>query len=190
MYCVMCTANFHSSCLGNCTCTHETSNITIAVEDGELESDDEGRRSGRTREPRGGRSSSGRRDATLKDQQSTGRKRAAKLYPLNREAPCEWRNKTNCGGGARPVIGCLNGNQQARHHGPDKSVSNNEEGNVHRICHSCHYRWHRANDPSYDWNDNARPSHSPLPMSPADFDTALANQVAYEQNKDRKLVKD
>lgn len=93
-----------------------------------------------------------KRDASLKDQQSTGRKRAARLYPLNREQPCEWRGKVRMGGGDRPILGCLNGYQQARHHGPDKNTLNNEAGNVHRICHECHNRWHAANDPDYDPN--------------------------------------
>lgn len=61
-----------------------------------------------------------RRDAVLKDQQSTGRKRAAKMYPLNREHSCEWQGKANCGGGLHPIVGCLQGMQEARHHGPDK----------------------------------------------------------------------
>jgi hypothetical protein len=85
-------------------------------------------------------------DSALKDQQSTGRKRAAKLYPKDRNAPCEWRGKQNCGGGINPIQGCLDGLQQAIHHGPDYSTLNNEPDNVHRICHTCHNRWHAAND--------------------------------------------
>jgi hypothetical protein len=79
---------------------------------------------------------------TLIDQQSTGRKRAAKLYPLNPEAECEWSNRRSQGGGSHPVDGCgirpgsNVGFQQARHHGPDKNTLNNEKGNVHRICTS------------------------------------------------------
>lgn len=90
-----------------------------------------------------------KRDAALKDQQSTGRKRAARAYPLHRDQPCEWRNKVGQGGGNFPIKGCDNGLQQSRHHGPDKNTLNNEDGNVHRICHTCHNRWHAANDPNY-----------------------------------------
>lgn len=90
-------------------------------------------------------------DSALRDQQSTGRKRAAKMYPLDPEAPCEFRMKKNCGGGKFPIVGCLNGMQEARHHGPDKNTLNNEKGNVHRICHFCHNRWHTMNDPDYVW---------------------------------------
>lgn len=90
-----------------------------------------------------------KREAALKDQQSTGRKRAAVLYPLNRNGQCEWRGRTVMGGGTAPITGCTDGTQQARHHGPDKNTLNNEQGNVHRICHGCHNRWHAANDPNY-----------------------------------------
>lgn len=70
--------------------------------------------------------------------QASGRKLAAKLYPLDSNAPCEWKGKANCGGGDFPILGCPSmgkGVQQARHHGPEKNVQNNEPGNVHRICH-------------------------------------------------------
>lgn len=94
-------------------------------------------------------------DASLKDQQSTGRKRAAQLYPLNPEGYCEWAGKSNQGGGSHPVDGCgirpgtSVGLQQSRHHGPDKNTLNNEAGNVHRICTSCHNEWHAKNDKDY-----------------------------------------
>jgi len=94
-------------------------------------------------------------DASLKDQQSTGRKRAAKLYPLNPDAYCEWSGKTNQGGGSHPINGCgirpnsSIGLQQCRHHGPDKNTLNNEVGNVHRICTPCHNEWHAKNDKDY-----------------------------------------
>ena len=91
-------------------------------------------------------------DSAVRDQQSTGRKRAAKLYPLDRNKPCEWANNPAAGGGFAPIQGCgirpatMVGRQQARHHGPDQNTLNNEPGNVHRICHSCHNTWHAAND--------------------------------------------
>lgn len=94
-------------------------------------------------------------DATLKDQQSTGRKRAAKLYPLDPEKFCEWSGKRNQGGGKSPIDGCgirpgtIIGRQFCRHHGPDKNTLNNEVGNVHRICTPCHNEWHAKNDKDY-----------------------------------------
>lgn len=87
---------------------------------------------------------------SLKDPESTGRKRAAKLYPIESESPCEWRGKKNCGGGLRPIIGCYDGNQQHRHHGPVKRTTRNELGNVHRICDNCHVHWHELNDLIYE----------------------------------------
>lgn len=99
-------------------------------------------------------------DATLRDQQSTGRKRAAVMYPLDPEADCEWQKKKRCGGGTRPIVGCVDGKQEARHHGPDKNTLNNDAGNVHRICHKCHNRWHAKNDDDYVWG-SVYPSHSP-----------------------------
>lgn len=95
-------------------------------------------------------------DDAVTDQQSTGRKRAATLYPLDRNADCEWANLKEAGGGFKPIEGCglrkasMVGRQQARHHGPDQNTLNNDPGNVHRICHSCHNIWHTANDPYKD----------------------------------------
>jgi hypothetical protein len=94
-------------------------------------------------------------DSTLVDQQSTGRKRAAKLYPLNAQAYCEWSGKSDQGGGNHPIQGCglrpnsQIGYQQCRHHGPDKNTLNNDLGNVHRICTPCHNEWHSKNDKDY-----------------------------------------
>lgn len=102
--------------------------------------------------------------ANVTDLESTGRKRAAKLYPLDREKPCEWRGLLNAGGGAQPIVGCLAGMQAAIHHGPDKNTLSNFVGNVHRICHTCHNRWHTKNDPLYP---SERPSGDTpyLPLS-------------------------
>jgi hypothetical protein len=107
--------------------------------------------------------SKGRRKGS--NTQSAGRKVAAKLYPLTGDAPCEWQGLGNCGGGDFPILGCLEGKQEARHHGPEKNVQNNEPGNVHRICHYCHYRWHAANDPTYDWNAGLWVPHNPRPLT-------------------------
>lgn len=86
----------------------------------------------------------------VKDPYSTGRKRAATMYPLYETNPCEWRGLKNCGGGLEPIIGCMKGLQEARHHGPVKAPLENYPGNVHRICTTCHNRWHKKNDPVYN----------------------------------------
>lgn len=97
----------------------------------------------------------------IKDPYSTGRKRAAIQYPLFRTNPCEWRGFKNCGGGVFPIVGCIAGKQEARHHGPVKNPLRNEPGNVHRICHECHNRWHALNDADYIEEDNEKLPHMP-----------------------------
>jgi hypothetical protein len=98
----------------------------------------------------------------ITDPKSTGRKRAARDYPITKGEPCEWRGLKNCGGGLEPIIGCLEGNQSHRHHGPIKDPRHNEEGNVHRICPKCHRRWHARNDPVYDAATFSGLPHRPL----------------------------
>lgn len=128
--------------------------------------------------------SRGRRSAG--DSQSSGRKQAAKLYPLNGDAPCEWAGYANCGGGDVPILGCLEGKQQARHHGPEKNVQNNEEGNVHRICHYCHYRWHAKNDATYDWNAGIYTPHQPIPLTPEQTQIVILDYMRYLAKGKRK----
>lgn len=140
--CIQCASGFPELCVGDGTCDDS---ISLPYE--EEASDAEAQAT-----PTQKRVRRNKPDAAVKDQQSTGRKRAARLYPLHRDWPCEWRNKTGMGGGDNPIRGCDNGVQQARHHGPDKNTLNNEPGNVHRICHSCHNTWHAKNDPDYDPN--------------------------------------
>jgi len=136
MSCISCGAGFHEECESKpCCCSSAVNELILEV----LDEDDHWRKKRRK----------GKRNATLKDQQSTGRKRAAKLFPLEISSPCEWRNLRNAGGGKYPIVGCRTGLQQARHHGPDKNTLNNNEGNVHRICHTCHNRWHARNNAEY-----------------------------------------
>lgn len=97
-------------------------------------------------------------DNDVTDNKSTGRKRAAVLYPLDREAPCEWQ-KLKFSGGAKPIVGCVNGFQRQRHHGPNKDTLDNSSGNVHRVCDNCHGRWHTVNDEGYDWNASEYAPH-------------------------------
>lgn len=92
---------------------------------------------------------------------STGRKRAAMLYPIFEGMVCEWAGLKNAGGGVAPIIGCAGNKLSPKkggdgemvqgdvHHGPDKNTLANEPGNVHRICAYCHHRWHAANDKFY-----------------------------------------
>ena len=97
----------------------------------------------------------------VSDVLSTGRKRAAMLYPIYEGMTCEWAGLKHAGGGVEPIVGC-NGNKLSPekggkgeliqgdvHHGPDKNTLANEPGNAHRICAYCHHRWHAANDKFY-----------------------------------------
>lgn len=91
----------------------------------------------------------------VRDPLSTGRKRAAELYPITEGMTCEWAELLYAGGGIEPIVGC-NGNTlsttkngAAIHHGPDKDTLNNAQGNTHRICTRCHNRWHTLNDQYY-----------------------------------------
>jgi len=145
--CFPCIRGLHGACKETgCDCNHneaaEPTVISSEPDADNTESDSTQSQRVRRNKP----------DAAVTDQQSTGRKRAAKLYPLDPNAPCEWLGKTGMGGGSKPQDGCPvadNCLQQARHHGPDKNTLNNEPGNVHRIGHLCHNRWHAANDPTY-----------------------------------------
>lgn len=113
------------------------------------------------------------------DPYSTGRKRAAVKYPLYRTNPCEWRGKKNCGGGT-PIIGCISGKQQDRHHGPIKNPLHNELGNVHRICKPCHNRWHAVNDPEYDETMYSKTKHEPESATELEL---LANEAYWKVKK-------
>lgn len=167
MKCLACARGFPEECENEVVCADtvytdnsdaESLEVSEVNEDVSEEPDDVHGDDGRVLQRRVRRN---KPDAALKDQQSTGRKRAALLYPLDREAPCEWRNKSGCGGGTKPIVGCSNGFQQARHHGPDYNTLNNDPTNVSRICHSCHNRWHAANDGDKDLSYLIQYGHKP-----------------------------
>jgi len=106
-------------------------------------------------------------DDELKDQTSTGRKRARAIIQaelasgaLYEDMECEWSGLKFAGGGAVPIVGCNgtlitfekgNGGRTANiQHGPDKSTLNNDrDTNLHVICTNCHNHWHALNDPYY-----------------------------------------
>jgi hypothetical protein len=121
----------------------------------------------------------------VKDRHSTGRKRAAELYPIIKHRACEWQGKKNCGGGI-PIVGCINGLQRARHHGPIKDTLENSPGNVHRICHTCHNRWHTINDDKYVEAEWVNTKHEPQKAEEIEL---LANE-AYWRSKNLKIIKE
>lgn len=85
----------------------------------------------------------------ITDVQSTGRKRAALMYPIEEGEKCEWQSLLQAGGGVKPIIGCYENHAVAIHHGPDKNTLNNKRSNVHKICAYCHNYWHAVNDEFY-----------------------------------------
>lgn len=109
---------------------------------------------------------------------SAGRKRAAVLYQVNPDAPCEWRALTNCGGGKNPIDGCLTGKQQHRHHGPVKRTTRNERSNIHLICTKCHNTWHAKNDPLYGEKKGDEEDFEILPHEPREMDMNTLLKVA------------
>lgn len=122
----------------------------------------------------------------VRDPHSTGRKRAAQLYPIFKGEACEWRGKKNCGGGI-PIIGCIDGVQQARHHGPVKNTLRNEPTNVHRICTKCHNRWHTVNDPEYDEKKYEDLPHSPEAATELDL---IVGEASWKVKKIKLIHED
>lgn len=94
--------------------------------------------------------------ADYKDPISTGRKRAAEMYPISAGMVCEWAGLAKAGGGVVPIVGCVGRPASDRHHGPDKNTMNNAPSNLHRICDYCHNTWHALNDLHY----GERPVHT------------------------------
>lgn len=128
-------------------------------------------------------------DHLVTDIYSTGRKRAARDFPLNRMAPCEWRGLKNVGGGM-PIVGCVNGYQQDRHHGPDKTTTNNDPSNVHRICKKCHKRWHYTNDAVYDQQSWSETKHEPEEATEEELKEYERRWIATARGSFRKVEED
>jgi hypothetical protein len=135
------------------------------------------------------------------DKESTGRKRAAKMFPITPNMPCEWSGLKLAGGGVVPIVGCIKeaGNlAKDIHHGPDKSTLSNFVGNVHRICAHCHNKFHAINDKYYD---PVRPTglgyypkpeyvcYEHLPFVYATIDELAQNEIAWLQHDAEDFLK-
>lgn len=172
--CYSCGRGFHVECLNGCDVCHPSNSVSevstpvLEVTEGTVQI--KARKHGATAEG-------------LKDPKSTGRKRAAELYPINESEPCEWRGKKNCGGGKRPLIGCVNGLQKHRHHGPVKDTTRNHEGNVHRICTACHNHWHELNDLIYEERAYGLLPHDPIE---ATVEELVTNAIAWQSGEMKK----
>lgn len=139
---------------------------------------------------------------TLKDVASTGHKRAARMYPIEPGMVCEWARLQDCGGGVRPVVGCMGAPASDVHHGPDKNTLNNSKAsrgvgwaeNVWLLCSDCHNSWHAANDeffPEYDrdeqqtepWLPFSEEPWGPQTPSPAAFEDLVAEEQRREKRR-------
>lgn len=203
MPCVPCSLEYHNECISPvcindsdsmyCCCSLEDKTRPIARKVSNTERDDL---------IPGTRGRSLKESSTVTDPQSTGRKRAALDFPLDKEALCEWAELKYAGGGLRPIVGCpgdIERNpQRHRHHGPDKNTLNNTEGNVHRICHYCHNRWHATNDPGYNSRKpetfNSGPDnekwHTHDGITKATIEEIAANEIYYANTKLKKVSDD
>lgn len=155
MSCVECGQGFHSECsAGGDECCGKTSTCSaksLWQVIASFENADDPKTRGKD-ENRKYRRGPYKQAEDMLDPESTGRKRAAELYPVDKEADCEWRGLANVGGGKHPIVGCLDGKQQHIQHGPDKNTLNISPENIHRICVRCHNLWHAHNDGDYDPN--------------------------------------
>ncbi|HRP59180.1 MAG TPA: DUF6272 family protein, partial [Vicingus sp.] len=85
-----------------------------------------------------------------KDQEAAGRMYAQRHFPIKEGEVCEWAWSKNAGGGVNPIIGCSGRPAKHIHHGPDKSVLNNDrESNISKVCAHCHNLYHARNDEFY-----------------------------------------
>lgn len=145
MPCISCARGMHEECFSDPCCCASEPNIPQA---------------GFTDEEVKGRKRKDDSEITT----SAGRKRAAAEYTIDPEAFCEWSLKAECGGGKKPILGCVGGKQKHRHHGPVKNTARNERTNIHLICATCHNTWHAKNDPVYSEDE-----YNELPASPRDM---------------------
>ena len=177
MACLDCGRGFCSLC-GECNCCAENpaGNVSEGGNSANRVSDDVGKPKAKKKGKSGKRTRTPKRNDSLKDPHSTGRKRAAVLFPLESDKPCEWQGKAFCGGGKFPIVGCFEGKQEARHHGPDKNTLNNSPQNVHRICHDCHNIWHSENDETYD-SYNAKLLHEPRPATNIELINRMVKKI-------------
>lgn len=132
-----------------------------------------------------------------RDANSSGRKIAAKLAPMEAGLVCEWAWLAQAGGGVVPIIGCPGRPASDRHHGPDKNTMRNELGtNLHRICDWCHNQWHAKNDLFYgeratreDGTIDPTVPFTPapgLPVHPHDPHTRASDEDVYREDAARR----
>lgn len=200
--CLPCAAGHHESCwvpsAEDCCCpaTYWDMQPELTIAEA-LTGGSHGITDGRSEQGRGGQVKD---PDAVTDTESTGRKRAAKLFPIEPGMPCEWAGLKLAGGGVQPIMGCIPEGRNAAtdiHHGPNKSTLANLVGNVHRICSTCHNRWHTVNDRFYNtprpagmywWPLEEYDVYEHLPfVYPTDQERA-ANEIAWVQGKANEFL--
>lgn len=126
----------------------------------------------------------------LSDPRSTGRKRAARMFPITPGMVCEWANLKNVGFSPRNIVGCMGNPASDIHHGPDKNTLNNSKTsrgigigeNVHLICSWCHNAIHAANNKLYPDYDRVLDQDKPwLPMPDIEWDDRVPIPATFEE---------
>jgi hypothetical protein len=109
----------------------------------------------------------------LADPLSTGRKRQAEMYPIQKGQACEWAGKLVVLQGMPSVVGCIHSPATDLHHGPDKNTLNNESAsrgvgvldNTWAICSECHNSVHAKHNGRYEEYDRVADQARPwLPV--------------------------
>lgn len=134
----------------------------------------------------------------VENAQSTGYKRATKMYKSLYGKRCEWAGLLLAGGGVQPIPGCMGNEATDLHHGPDKNTFNNakmsvgigDTENVHLICSWCHNGWHAANDQFYGEYDRStdmvRPHTPTVEYAQHDPETKADLAILVEIEKQRR----
>lgn len=160
--CLPCAVGNHFECwrpldTGFCHCTEDGPVLFEPTGDNSAGNSEKKERGGQIKD-----------QSEVTDLESTGRKRAAKLYPIPKEGEpgypmkCEWAGLKTAGGGVKPIVGCVGNPATHIHHGPNKNTLENSVGNVHRICVQCHNRWHTLNDAAYGERPKGNIPYLPL----------------------------
>lgn len=171
--CLPCARSFHSECErwddGNCCCPKEEETPTPIFSE-------------IVTGPKRGR------PVQAKIGTSAGRKRAAEVYDseMGEDKPCEWRFMANCGGGLKPISGCVSGTRNHIHHGPIKNTSHNERSNISLICELCHNRWHAANNPVYKEEAFALLPKQPRLMTIEECAVAISKEMERLKKNEKK----
>jgi hypothetical protein len=209
--CTMCLAGMHSLCESDPCCCSGAADFAVLLEEHDVvdsmlkkqlrEGYGLGGSGGMDGIPRGGRGEleprtkgdsgyihpdawpSPRDIGSFDDPKSTGRKRQAEMYPIQKGQACEWASKFITLGDLPAIVGCVNNPATDLHHGPDKNTLNNESAsrgvgvldNTWAICSECHNGAHSKHDDFYPEYD--RIAQQAQPWLPRDITLGMTYQL-------------